>query len=229
MKAVIKKINGLEFICRPDTSDEKTINEVIGNDVYEKKGIKILPGEHWIDLGGNIGAFTVLALSKGATVSVYEPDPLSYEILCENIKRNGFKANARNKAVTEKANGYSYLNISSTGQYWRNSLMRTFNGANSVKVETVNFKNVISKGFCVKMDIEGCEMPIIDDWDIEGIPKMVFEWSFDIDDNIDRYRAAVEKMEKYFSVVKADKIKPEHKTWLKSWFPPCKNVYCSNP
>ena len=75
------------------------------------------------------------------------------------------------------------------------------------------------------MDIEGAEMKIIETIEIK-LKKLVFEWSFDVDDNIDRYRNAVEKVSKQFVNVHAGQVDAKHKVWLKSWFPPCKNVYC---
>ena len=69
------QINDIQFWHRPNTSDLKTFEEVIGKDVYRKKGMTIQPGEEWYDCGGNVGAFTLLACSLGANVVVFEPDP----------------------------------------------------------------------------------------------------------------------------------------------------------
>jgi tRNA 2-selenouridine synthase SelU len=101
-------------------------------------------------------------------------------------------------------------------------------GGGTIKVETINFKDCIKSGDCVKMDIEGSEMPIIEKWNIEGVKKMVYEWSFDIDDSILRYKDAIEKMQRYFKIVVFDKYLFKHERWLKTWFPACKNVICQN-
>lgn len=75
------------------------------------------------------------------------------------------------------------------------------------------------------MDIEGAEMLILEN--IEGnFLKMVYEWSFDVDDNIDRYRNVLKKMQLNYANVKHNIIKDEHKIWQKGWFPPCRNVFC---
>jgi len=232
MKVSIKKINGLEFICRPGTSDEKTVTEVIQNDVYQKRGLKIESGEHWIDLGGNIGAFTVLALSKGATVTVYEPDPNSFQILQANIERNGFKAEVINKAVTANKNGHAFLNVSKTNQFWRNSLVKSW-GGEAIKVDTVYFEDAIKAGDCVKMDIEGSEMPIIEKWNIEEVKKLVYEWSYDVDCNMKRHWMAIDNLKKYFQHLEGEwnRIGYENRNkevWQKSWFPACTNVFCFN-
>jgi FkbM family methyltransferase len=227
----VKKItakNGLCFYVRPNTSDEKTIDEVVNNNTYEKKGIKIQPKEHWIDLGGNIGAFSVIAYSKGATVQTYEPDPISYQLLIENLKLNGFPTNnVYNKAVVCDDRKTAFLNLSKTNQFWRNSIERSLGGG-FVEVECINFKNAIRSGNCVKMDIEGSEMPIIEAYDIPDIRKMIFEWSFDIDGSLTRYRNAITSIKKYFKQVNHTEYNAKYDYWQKSWFPPCTNVYCIN-
>ena len=73
--------NGIKFLYREKTSDLKTFEEVVIRDVYQKKNNKIKAGEHWIDCGGNVGAFTVLACAKGAKVTVYEPDPFNCKMI----------------------------------------------------------------------------------------------------------------------------------------------------
>lgn len=220
----VSKKTGLKFHYRPNTSDIKTIMEVVEHGVYEKKYFKISHGEHWVDLGGNIGAFTLLAILRGATVDVYEPDFEHCKIIKENLLLNGFTANVYNKAVVHDYTKTADFFINRNGNYWRNSIVKNW-GAGKKTVECINFNDVLKIGDCCKMDIEGAEMPIVESINIR-LKKLVFEWSFDIDNDIDRYRNVVERMEKLFVNVHAGKIDVKHKFWLKSWFPPCKNVYC---
>jgi ribosomal protein L11 methylase PrmA len=99
MKKIKLSHNNIEFISRVGTSDEKTFKEVIVNNVYERKQFKINKGERWVDLGGNVGAFALVALSKGAEVDIYEPDPYNCKMIEENLKLNNYDANIFNKAV----------------------------------------------------------------------------------------------------------------------------------
>jgi len=220
----ISEKTGLKFYYRPNTSDIKTIMEVIERDVYQKKYFQIKPNEHWVDLGGNIGAFTLLALSKGATVDVYEADNEHCDLIKKNLDLNGFKANVFNKAVVSDNTKEITLYIQKNGNTWRNSIIKNWGGGKKT-VECVNVNKVLKDGDCCKMDIEGAEMLIIESLNIK-LNKLVFEWSFDVDEKIDRYRNAVKKMELSFTNVHAGVINEKHKVWLKSWFPPCKNVYC---
>jgi len=218
------KKTGLKFYYRPNTSDIKTIMEVVENGCYEKRYFKIESGEHWVDLGGNIGAFTCLAISKGATVDVYEPDETHCDLIRKNLKLNGFKANIINRAVVVDEVETISLFIGRNGNTWRNSLLKDW-GFGKKEVKTIKISNILNKNHCCKMDIEGFEMPIIESLN-DRFKKLVFEWSFDIDNNIDRYRAASIKMEKHYNNVHWGKIKEQHKEWKKSWFPPCKSVFC---
>lgn len=95
----VSEKTGLKFYYRPNTSDIKTIKEVVERNCYEKTYFKIENREHWIDLGGNIGAFTMLAIYKGATIDVYEPDEVHCDLIKKNLELNGFKANIIQKAV----------------------------------------------------------------------------------------------------------------------------------
>jgi len=99
MKLLKSEIKGIKFYHRDGMSDLKTFNEVIGNEVYFKKGMTIQSGETWMDCGGNVGAFTLLACSKGAKVTVYEPDPFNCEMIKKNLKLNGFNADVKQYAL----------------------------------------------------------------------------------------------------------------------------------
>lgn len=231
MKFIKTTIKGLQFYCRPETSDKKTIEEVIGKDVYQKKGMHILDTDVWIDLGGNIGAFAVLAASKGARVIAYEPDPMSYRVMVENLKLNNLQAEVHNLAVVHDNREQAFLNISKTGQFWRNSIVKDWGGG-ATPVKCINFKDVLHNAseahvrrVKVKMDIEGAEMPIIEStFNANCISDMVFEWSFDIDTSLIRYRDALEKLKKQFNTVNHQNYKGD--LWQSSWFPACTNVFC---
>jgi FkbM family methyltransferase len=223
-----KTIKGIKFFYRDSTSDLKTFEEVIGKDVYQKKGMKIESGETWIDCGGNVGAFTLLACSLGANVIVYEPDPYNCEMIKKNLKLNGFTAKIRQVALvhdnTKKANLY----IGNNGNVWRNSLFKNWNGK-GLKVDCVNFDDEIKDGVCIKIDIEGAEMLILESTN-RKFKKMVFEWSFDIDDSLERFWNIIEKLQKIYNVKDVGntaKFKTrDYNVWQKSWFPACTNVFC---
>jgi len=190
---------GIKFAARKNTSDEKTFNEVIVKNCYQKKDFKINPGEHWIDLGGNAGAFTLLAISLGCTVDVYEPDPFNCKQIEYNLRLNGFDANIHQKAVVASDQKTMTMYVGNDKQVWRNSLYKDW-GNEKFKVDCVNFEAVFSTDSIVKMDIEGAEIPIIKQ--MTSFPKkMVFEWSLDINQSLTIYREAVNKVKQNYKTV----------------------------
>ena len=219
-----KTHKGIKFLVREGTSDEKTFNEVIVNNTYQKKDFKIKKGEHWIDLGGNVGAFAVLALSKGATVDIYEPDPFSCKMIEKNLKVNDYDANIYQKAVVANHKKKMTMYVGNNMNVWRNSLYKNW-GNEKFTIDCVHYENVITKDSIVKMDIEGAEMAILESMQ-EFPKKMVYEWSFDIDPSLTRYRQILKKMKKRYKSIRGTEFNLDFVEWQNSWFPPCANVYC---
>ncbi len=222
------EIKGIKFYYRENTSDFKTFEEVIGRDVYQKKGMTIKRGEHWIDCGGNVGAFTLLASSLGAKVTVFEPDPYNCQVLRENLKLNGYEAKIICAGLVHNHKKKANLYVGNNGNVWRNSLIKNWNGR-GLKVDCVNFDEVVENGSCVKMDIEGAEMPILENTK-RTFKKLVFEWSFDVDPSLPRFWQIIEKLQKNYDIAKignAAKFETrDYNLWQKSWFPACVNVFC---
>lgn len=186
------EIKNIKFWYRENTSDHKTFQEVINKDVYRKKGMTIQRGEEWFDCGGNVGAFTLLACSIGAKVKVYEPDPNNCKMIERNLKLNNFEADIICAGLVHNDTKKANLYIGNNGNVWRNSMFKNWNGK-GLKVDCVNFDEVIPDRACVKMDIEGAEMPILENTN-RKFKKLVFEWSFDIDDSLNRFRNCIDKL-----------------------------------
>ena len=184
MKLVQETISGIRFYHRPGFSDLKTFEEVIGRKTYLKRGLKIGAGEKWMDCGGNVGAFALLACKLGAEVTVYEPDPFNVDMIKRNLKLNGFEATVKQAALVHDDRKGVTLFIGNNSQVWRNSIVRKWNNK-GIKVPCLKFDDE-AKGFdgC-KMDIEGAEMPILENT-AATFKKLVYEWSFDIDPSLTR-------------------------------------------
>lgn len=227
MKVLRGEIKGIAFFHREGTSDLKTFEEVIGRGVYEKRGNKIQAGEHWADCGANVGAFSLLALSRGAQVDAFEPDPFSREIFQLNMKLNGYsmdRCRLHDVALIAGEQTSGVLHCGANGNFWRNSLCHDW-GKGGVKVRCVKFDDAVNDEMCVKMDIEGSEMPIVEAT-ARRFKKFIFEWSFDIDPDLERYWRCLDKLGESYDV-KAQQYRDKGVTiWPKSWFPACTNVFC---
>ena len=228
MKLEKGEIKGISFYHRPGFSDLKTFNEVIGKETYLKKGMTIERGERWMDCGGNVGAFVLLAASKGAEVTVYEPDPYNCEMIEKNLDLNGFNATIKQAALVHNDKKEVYLFIGNNNNVWRNSIVKKWNNK-GIKVKCLNFDQEAINFDCCKMDIEGAEMPILENTN-KVFKKLVYEWSFDIDPSLPRFWSIIEKQNKIYKlsdIGNTGSFKTrEYNVWQKSWFPACTNVFC---
>jgi len=88
--SIIELKNGLKFFVRPGIPDIQMINEVAYDEFYNKALSKMIKNEIAVDIGANIGAFTLKAAKNPFIDFVYsfEPFPSNYAILERNIKLN---------------------------------------------------------------------------------------------------------------------------------------------
>jgi FkbM family methyltransferase len=77
------------FDVREDyPTDKIVIKEIWEEDVYEVKNTRFNLGGVVVDIGANIGSFSLYAAYHGATVYAIEPEPHNLEALKKNIKLN---------------------------------------------------------------------------------------------------------------------------------------------
>lgn len=230
--AVLNKseIDGIKFFYRKGNSDLKTFEEVLRRKTYKKGNFDVQPGETWYDLGGNVGAFALYAISRGANVVIYEPDPNCCKMIEKNLFLNGYDATIINKALTAKDKGQRPLFSGRNNQSWRNSLEKKWSGVNSGRIVQCSvFDDEIPNNACVKMDIEGSEMKILETTE-KVFSKLVYEWSFDIDPSLERFWSVINRQKKSYKLdfpISTTKYETRSvKTWQPSWFPACVNVFC---
>lgn len=81
---------GLVLHARPHTEDIGFYARSVKPET--SKWFKPQPGEVVVDCGASVGIFTLIALNNRAIVYSFEPNPSTFSILEENIRRNGFSA-----------------------------------------------------------------------------------------------------------------------------------------
>lgn len=132
------------------------------------------PGMNVLDLGANLGMFTLHALSGGCNVYSFEPSPRIYRILNQNIKANGFAESGRvhtfEAAVSDRETTISFFVCEAmSGHSNMYSTERTDD--REIKVRTVvmdNFPDIPDKVDIVKIDIEGAEYAAL-----QGMKKVI--------------------------------------------------------
>jgi FkbM family methyltransferase len=131
---------------------------------------QIRPGMVVVDLGANIGVYTLLAASlvgEKGRVYAFEPDPENYALLAKNVQANGYRnVVCRQQAVSNKS-GEALL---FTGEYRVSHSLSTFFAVNpelSITVATTSLDDFFQKqGWppidFIKMNIEGWEWFVIE-------------------------------------------------------------------
>jgi FkbM family methyltransferase len=111
---------GHRISIRPGTGERFAFYENLIRFDYLKNGVSLKKGDFVIDIGANIGCFTVLAASlvgdDGQVIAI-EPDPETYQQLLSNIQINNLhNVTALNIAVTSE-NTPITLNVSPNSLY----------------------------------------------------------------------------------------------------------------
>lgn len=127
-----------------------------------KKGMNV------VDIGANIGYFTLLAASlvgKKGKVFAFEPAPQNYALLVKNIEVNGYKnVIPVQKAVSSDTGKIEFfLDTIALGQ---SSLFKVSeNPTEPIMVDVVSLDEFFKDNECpidiVKMDVEGAEMAVL--------------------------------------------------------------------
>lgn len=225
----------INIYYRPNTTDEKVITEVLENHCYQKQkiGFLIEPTDVWLDLGANIGTFAILVSNLGGKVICVEPENENIALLQKNLRTNNFNCHVIESCVVADNNDSKHINLYlCQGSYnkYRHSIIPK-KGRQSVRVACVKISDLL-KMFptvnCIKMDIEGAEIDILENIDLDNlrqIQKLVFEYSFDIDPSIPRFLKIIERLKNVYNTVYYTKVKSDELEY--KYFPPCVNVYCS--
>ena len=186
------EVGGLRFYVRPGTTDRKVLPEVVERLAYVRPDFLDLEADdRWLDLGANIGAFTVLAASRGAEVRAFEPEPENFALLEANVQVNGLRAELHDAAVTAKDAGTAPLYLCSGAYNRYRHTLRPVRGRAAIAVRTVALGTLLD-GWpnAVKIDVEGAEIAMLSNgcaW--PGVRKLALEYDFDQDRSIPRFLA----------------------------------------
>jgi FkbM family methyltransferase len=157
------------------------INAIWKDECYTKE-YHLKNGDIVIDIGANIGIFSIFAALRGAYVHAFEPNPETFGILQRNVDENhlGDRIKIFNSAVSDR-DGHADLQIPDTDKiYALGSATLSHNLKNdmskkqeirfkSVRTETVSLKTLVEKHFYnrskidfLKVDCEGAEYAIFE-------------------------------------------------------------------
>lgn len=122
---------------------------------YIKNHLK--KGQIFVDVGANVGYYSVLASRLGAKVIAFEPSKENRELLEKNIKENKCEVEVRGQALSDKTEtGFLYTNTT-PGQY---SLIGSGAGE---RVEATRLDDLgLPIADFYKIDVEGVERNVLE-------------------------------------------------------------------
>jgi FkbM family methyltransferase len=186
---VLRLRAGVRVACRPGTSDWTVVHEMAMAGSYSA-AIQYLArcrdGGTILDLGANIGCFSLLcaALNPDVEVVAYEPEPSNVSAFDANVQLNHPLA-SRIRLVTSAVAGVSgvaTLNVSSNVAGTNIISSHRDASTRQIEVPVMAFSSILSGvdgAIClVKMDIEGSEFAVVNSTPPEAwarIPAIAME------------------------------------------------------
>lgn len=236
----IRKFN-IQFYVRRGTTDEKVIEEVVKKNCYQRRCLKGClsnsRAQVWLDLGANIGTFSVLAALHGCHIYAYEPERENCAMTRANVALNGLEDRITifERGVvppTHQGNLFDLHLCNGERNKYRHTIMTTYTGRvrRRVKVHCFSLSEIISSvpGAItgIKMDIEGSEIGILEN--LRDIPTslkyLVFEYSFDFSHSVGRFKTIIKRLESWFHVEHQNVVGDEQGNY--KFYPPSCLVYC---
>lgn len=204
----IAKKEGKTLKWRSNLPTEKHIVDAVfrGSEYTRRSvglgGLKLTKKDVVLDLGGNIGAFTVDIFDKVKKVIVYEPEDVNYEFLSTNIEDNGAKnVVAHKQAVVGNDDKVRDLYLGKVPYYYSFLVKQN---RKRVPVECVNINDVMReyKPTKMKVDIEGSEWEVlINCKDFGDVDQIIFEYNFDMNMDLksgfERFNALKKHLKKH--------------------------------
>jgi FkbM family methyltransferase len=119
-------------------------------------------GDLFVDIGANIGSYSILAASKGAQVIAIEPIPSTFEILKKNILLNNFNDSVDifNIAISDKK---EELNFSNNLDALNHVLVKDERSSDVISISAVRLGQILNGRIpkFIKIDVEGFETKVI--------------------------------------------------------------------
>jgi hypothetical protein len=195
-----KLLQGLAVHYRPGTSDERVLEEVVAKATYRRvrMGFDVYPGETWLDLGANIGAFALYCKLRGATAVCYEPDPDCFDLLARNVP--AFEKHA--VAITvQVAPTIAFWRGRAPADHYRATAYPTPGLPRHPSGELPNRHGAFLTGLTfdgVKMDVEGAEGGLLDAGFIPSCRKLCLEYHLSRDPSMANLQRRLEWLRRRF-------------------------------
>jgi len=216
------RVGKLAINYRTNSTDENAIKEVYERGCYRRItfNFDVMSGEKWLDIGSHIGAFATYCLARGAQVTCYEPDTECFRLLKQNARR----AVLHNIAVTaSREKTLPFFKNRNPNDTYRGTIFGSRGYQQYAEVPNRYAAFLRTQKFDgVKIDAEGSEFGLIDNWLLPHTKKLVLEYhGTSKDRSVKNFVRRMRIIERHFErVVYPGSIeaglkagKPESKCW----------------
>lgn len=158
-------VNDTRLLARPGMTGA-TGNIYCGLHEFEDIGFVLhflRPGDLFVDIGANIGSYTILASAAGASAISFEPVPATFEALLDNIHLNRLatRVDARNQAVGRTQGQLEMIaDQDTTNQALRAEDQYT---GKTIRVPVITLDDALQDKSpkLIKIDVEGFETEVL--------------------------------------------------------------------
>ncbi len=167
--------DGLRFNLRGGTDDHHVLFEILITNCYDEA--EISSGAVVVDIGANIGCFSLKAAQTAGRVLSYEPFPPNYDLLRENIALNKAEnIEVYNVAVGGKA-GKSVLFLPDNDSFVGRVSLHPGRGTRTVECASITLDQVLLDNNLdaidlLKIDCQGAEYEILYSADTETLRRV---------------------------------------------------------
>lgn len=178
-----RRVGPFRVSFRRLSTDEEFIETVLEREEYFRQGYRPARGETVIDVGANMGTFTLACAKYGARVIAVEPHPENLAYLTRNVAQNGIEAQVIPAAVGAKSGTCRLFVGTGTGFH----SVKFDRGMGAIEVPQVTLGEVIERASrcdLLKIDCEGAEfdfLPTVSAKTWARVRRLVMEYSVPIE------------------------------------------------
>ena len=163
-------VQGNKMFLDPGDSLELSIRGIYGELDTEIVKNEIKPGDIVIDVGANIGYYTLIfaqLVGNTGKVIAFEPETKNFEILKKNIAINNLSNVILEKKIVSNAKGKTKLFLANSGIVGHHT-NPTIHNTNYIEVDSITLddylheNNLSEKINFLKIDVEGAEIKVLD-------------------------------------------------------------------
>ena len=167
---------GFKLRTRHKFYDEKIIRSVMDEtiDMYRlPESLNLV-----IDIGANIGCFSLLAAKRGAKILAFEPANINFDVLKYNVGINGFdkQIDCINIGVGKPGETKLFMNEGNSGAissyHYNSRMLEEYQLCNFISIKDVFNNYDVNECDLLKLDCEGSEEDIIRDFDDDLASKV---------------------------------------------------------